>query len=235
MSSLIKAGAVVVLLVMSCAGVAKPANDQETTPSLEIGARVFKESCMLCHGSQGMGEGNLPMKIKAYPDTNLLLRPRFTTREQVHDLVTHGLTLDGVSKYRPPMGQELTWTELESVVNFVMALREDKAAGIALLDEVSLESLKPSLQVGRTIFEARCALCHGTTGAGDGRMARIIKDPPPFNLQKSVMPAEYLRLIIAEGGEAVGRSGQMPPWGQQLTEAELISVVDYIVTLRDYR
>lgn len=208
-------------------------SDDETTPTIELGAEVFKQRCTLCHGSQGMGEGILPLKIDGYPNTNLLVNPRFTTRKDIHDVITHGLAVDGVSKFRPPMGQELTWTELESVVDFVMTLRSDKSRALKLLADAKTSDSKPALLLGREIFEARCALCHGKAGAGDGRMAKVIKHPPPYNLQKSVLPMDYFKLIVAGGGDSVGRSGQMPPWGQQLSESELEAVVAYAHSLRN--
>lgn len=40
------------------------AQQQETEPTVEIGAKVYQERCVLCHGMQAMGEGVLPMKLK---------------------------------------------------------------------------------------------------------------------------------------------------------------------------
>jgi hypothetical protein len=71
-----------------------------------------------------MGEGVLPLKLVDYPNTNLLLDKRNLSREEVHRIVTHGAALDDVSEYMPPMGDDLTWTELESVVDFVMLLKK---------------------------------------------------------------------------------------------------------------
>ncbi len=85
---------------------------------------------------------------------------------------------------------------------------------------------------GSKIFISRCVLCHGETGKGDGKMSKIIIDPPPFDLTKSNAPYEYLRLIISNGGEQVGRSPQMPPWRDELSLAELDAVISYIQELR---
>jgi cytochrome c oxidase cbb3-type subunit 3 len=63
-------------------------------------------------------------------------------------------------------------------------------------------------------------------------MARIIKSPPPFNLTLSRAPDDYLHDIIYKGGEKMGRSPRMPPWGGDLSDAEIDSVVMYIKTLR---
>ena len=89
------------------------------------------------------------------------------------------------------------------------------------------------LTTGRTVYQGRCALCHGKEGGADGKMAAIIKDPPPVNLKLSRAPDEYLRLIIAKGGGAMGRSPRMPPWGEDLNKAEIDSVILFLKTLRD--
>ena len=85
---------------------------------------------------------------------------------------------------------------------------------------------------GRRIYESRCALCHGKSGLGDGRMAKIVKAPPPYNLTLSVMPDDYLKAIITRGGEAMGRSPQMPPWRDELSNAEIDQVMAYIKSFR---
>ncbi|MDH5436332.1 MAG: cytochrome c, partial [Gammaproteobacteria bacterium] len=83
-------------------------------------------------------------------------------------------------------------------------------------------------------YKGRCSLCHGPDGEGNGKMARIIKDPPPFNLTKSGVPYSYLKEIVTKGGEAMGRSGRMPPWGKELSRVELDSILLYVMSLRGY-
>ena len=202
----------------------------KTYPTIERGVEVFKQRCTLCHGSQGMGEGRIPLKIKGYPDANLAVAKKAKTKDDIHKTVVYGGLLDNIDQFMPPMGDELTWTEIESVAMFVEAFRGDPEAYLPQLANTT--SSENTMKVGREVYEARCVLCHGKNGQGDGRMAKIIKTPPPFNLTKSLMPVEYLKLIIADGGEPIGRSGQMPPWKDQLSEGEIDAVVDYIVSIR---
>lgn len=204
----------------------------DTTPTMERGAQVYMQRCTLCHGTQGMGEGAIPLKLKSYPNTNLSVVRKAKTEEEIFNAIAMGGMLDNIGEFMPPLGNELTWTDIQSVTLFVLGLRKDAASAIAMLKANTPEQTLNS-RVGRDIFEARCILCHGKNGEGDGRMARVIKTPPPFNLLKSVMPKEYLSLIIKEGGEKIGRSPQMPPWGDQLTDAEITHLVDYVFDLRN--
>src|SRR5687768_11220145 len=61
----------------------------------------------------------------------------------------------------------------------------------------------------QTLFSQRCAVCHGTSGKGDGPGA-VALNPKPRDYtntawQKSVSDDE-LKKIIVQGGQAVGKS-----------------------------
>ena len=77
------------------------------------------------------------------------------------------------------------------------------------------ESLPPdAVAEAKTIYDARCALCHGATGKGDG-VAAVGLMPPPRDLTasewQSSVTDEYIETIIKFGGSAVGKSAVMPP------------------------
>ena len=203
----------------------------DPTPTIAIGARAYYERCTLCHGDDGLGEGLLPLSVPGYPPTGLLDPAPGTDAAAVRRDIVWGGALGEMHEYSPPWGDELTWTEIESLVLFVSLMRDDYEAAMKELG-VHGRSSTPSVKIGRGLFQTRCALCHGRTGEGDGKMARVIKDPPPFNLTESVMPDAYLTRIISDGGAALGRSPQMPPWGGELSASELQSVLLYIKTLR---
>ncbi len=207
------------LLVLTAASVnAGSAEDcgMEAKPCLEYGARVFAERCTLCHGSDGLGEGILSMSVKDYPNTNLLEAKHGKDKESLTKVITLGGGMENISGEMPPWGDELTATQLESVVHFNELLHTDLEKALGMLQKASSE-LEPSLRNGRAIFQGRCSLCHGQFGLGDGKMARIIKNPPPFNLTLSRVPDDYLSDMIHKGGAAMGRSPRMPPFGGDLS------------------
>ena len=228
-------GFLLLLLVMIAPLVsAKNPCEEAATACLDLGARVFQARCSLCHGSDGLGEGILPLAMESYPDTNLRDKPRFRSYSKILQAVRFGGTSKrlAMAPESPPWGDELTVAELESVSLFVELLQNDLDAALALVRAMP----KPQavdLRLGRGIFSGRCSHCHGEYGEGDGRMSKILKDPPPFNLTQSVMPELYLRDIVSRGGEKLGRSPRMPPFGGDLSEAEINSVVGYLMTIRE--
>jgi mono/diheme cytochrome c family protein len=87
-----------------------------------------------------------------------------------------------------------------------------------------------SMERGRIAFEHYCALCHGPSGDGAGRAARLY-NPKPANLITSDKNAQYKDLIIRRGGAALGRSPYMPPWGEELTEEQLTDLVNFLESI----
>jgi len=72
---------------------------------------------------------------------------------------------------------------------------------------------------GQREFTARCAMCHGTSGNGDGWMAeQLIKRPPPLTQLKKanggVFPREKITQMV-DGRAAIRSHGpsEMPAWG----------------------
>jgi mono/diheme cytochrome c family protein len=66
----------------------------------------------------------------------------------------------------------------------------------------------------KLLFANVCSQCHGLEGKGDGPAAETL-NPKPRNYtdpawQASVTDAE-IKAIIVGGGQAVGKSGMMPP------------------------
>ena len=83
---------------------------------------------------------------------------------------------------------------------------------------VGPDSTEPAnaLEVGKDVYSANCATCHGKSGGGglgpklaDGRVVDQYPDP-----------ADH-RKVVVEG------RGQMPAWGERLSDEEIDAVVQY--------
>jgi len=83
---------------------------------------------------------------------------------------------------------------------------------------------------GAAIFQAHCVLCHGPEARGCGPAARLYL-PRPANLTASTRSPEYKAAIIRGGGASMDRSPSMPPWGGELSDAEIADVVAHLSTL----
>ena len=201
------------------------------TESEKSGAKVFYTYCTLCHGPNGMGEGPLAIAIENYPNVNLMTSQKDLSLENIVQIVKYGSQLDNVGDFMPPWIRELTKDQIQNVSEFVAFLRERPVDAGELLRAES-ENAEPNIEHGKVLYQSYCLRCHGSEGKGDGKMIRIVNSPPPFNLTKSVVNRAYVRLIVRNGGEFVGRSPQMPPWKDELSEQDILSISDYVMTLR---
>lgn len=206
-------------------------NPDDPTPSIGIGAVVYKSRCALCHGNEGFGDGPLAVAVKDYPDASLAEARRAKSLDEIEQAVIYGGSKGAMSPLMPPWGTELSWTEIRSVAMYVDYYRKHLESALTLL-RIKSADLPPSRGLGRSIYISRCLQCHGPEGEGNGRMARMIKTPPPYNLRWSRAPDSYLEQMIAKGGGAMGRSPQMPPWGEELTVNDIKSVILYIKEFR---
>jgi len=87
---------------------------------------------------------------------------------------------------------------------------------------------------GESLYVEKCVLCHGAQGQGWDSSKRAEKPPIPIPDLAKVIPQrsdQYLFDIIHGGGEAVGKTRLMPPFGFQLSHDEVWDIVAYTRTL----
>jgi mono/diheme cytochrome c family protein len=87
------------------------------------------------------------------------------------------------------------------------------------------------LTLGKKIYDAQCATCHGATGRGQP------PDYPPLAQNQSIEMQSAVNAIrmVLNGGYPPGTGGNprpygMPPFAQTLTDDEVAAVVSYIRT-----
>ena len=206
--------------------------DFMSSPSLEEGGKVYKDRCVLCHGQSGNGEGLLPVSL-LYLDKPDLLNSKYSANEHsLRYIIIWGGMENKMNIFSPPWGKTLTWSEIESLIIFIKYLREENDKAVKLLNNIIITNVR-DIKAGKTIYQNRCAICHGKSGDGNGRIAQAIKAPTPYNLTQSSLPDIQLKQIISKGGKAVSRSSGMPPWESELSTAEIESVIEYIKTFRE--
>jgi mono/diheme cytochrome c family protein len=95
-------------------------------------------------------------------------------------------------------------------------------------------SLSREAKRGRDLYQYYCALCHGKQGDADGFNATNLKTPPARHTDPILMGTlsdAQIQRITREGGQALGRSPQMPPWGGVLKSQEISDITAFIRTL----
>jgi len=89
-------------------------------------------------------------------------------------------------------------------------------------------------QNGRALYEEKCVLCHGQRGHGWDWSQKVEKPPvpvPDLAVVAGERSNQFLFDVISGGGEKVGRTRFMPPFGFQLQEQEIWDLVIYIRSL----
>lgn len=89
-----------------------------------------------------------------------------------------------------------------------------------------------AIRAGETLYQANCASCHGSEGAGDGPAGEALS-PPPANLRMSMrMPItsdSYLMWAIGEGGAQLDTA--MPAFADALSQQDRWQIIHYLRTL----
>ena len=89
-----------------------------------------------------------------------------------------------------------------------------------------------SIDAGRQLFQANCAVCHGPRALGDGPAAFTLQ-PRPFNLQVHV-PLHFTGEIFYWVSNGVAGTA-MPAWKDKLTETQRWEIIRYIDALATKR
>jgi mono/diheme cytochrome c family protein len=96
----------------------------------------------------------------------------------------------------------------------------------ALIMVAAFASFACAQDSGEELYKANCSTCHGLTGEADTPAGQALK-------ARSLKSSEVLEksdaqlLAIAKKGK-----GQMPPWGDVLTDTQLKNVIAYIHKLQ---
>ncbi len=172
------------------------------------GAIVYKNYCALCHGHKGDGKARA---TKLYGEGNLVISMDKNPPEFYEKMIRYGGGSVGLSRYMPGWEDELSEEQLADVIEYLYVMGRPEARG-------------------KAVFMTNCILCHGVKGNGKGR-ASVMYDPKPADLTRSDKNDAYKKMIITNGGAAMGRSGVMPVWSLQLKEEEIDDVVAYLRTI----
>jgi mono/diheme cytochrome c family protein len=95
--------------------------------------------------------------------------------------------------------------------------------------------LRGDSENGSKLHLEHCAACHGLTGKADVVVMHMDETPPdqsdPGYMQN--LPDAYLYLAICRGGEGIGKSYVMSPWGDFFTDEEIRDLIAWVRTFSD--
>ena len=103
------------------------------------------------------------------------------------------------------------------------------AAATESREKVNAEMSKPTVR-GALVYRAYCADCHGATGDGAARATKLYG---VARLKIGKMSRPDFEEIVLLGGEALGKSPYMPPWGDELSKEQISDVVTYLTVISD--
>jgi mono/diheme cytochrome c family protein len=89
-----------------------------------------------------------------------------------------------------------------------------------------------SLARGKEVYGKYCSKCHGQNADGRGKEAMKYK-PMPTNFHIAQAARPYMEEITRKGGKSMGRSEDMPEWGDDLANEQIQDVVSYIMSVRN--
>jgi cytochrome c oxidase cbb3-type subunit I/II len=195
------------------APVLHPAADQaDLHEEVNRGGTLFARNCASCHGSAGQGDGKA--------SASLLPKPANLAAARFSDERVSSVLWNGVAGSAMPPWRQLPAEDLRALVAYVQSLHVSHGAP-STQDAASLG-------LGKALFAATCASCHGENGAGNGPAAAALAPAPTnFHLKK---PAEEHAWDVLENGVP---GTAMPPWRSQLSADQRHALVEFVRSLYD--
>ncbi len=97
------------------------------------------------------------------------------------------------------------------------------------------ENLRGDPLRGKALHVEHCAACHGLDGAANVVVMHMDETPPDQSDPEvmKILPDTYLYLAICKGGEGVGKSYVMSPWGDYFSHQEITDLIAWIRTFSD--
>jgi mono/diheme cytochrome c family protein len=103
-----------------------------------------------------------------------------------------------------------------------------------LVPVVAAPQSKGDRRQGEALYQEKCVLCHGGAGQGWDWSKKVEQPPVPVPDLATVVPERddaFLFSVVRDGGEAVGQTRFMPPFGFQLSDQEVWDLVAYMRSL----
>lgn len=198
-------------------GYQPPPTQPPTTPTAAVpvfpvlppdpvrGAALYAENCAPCHGKTGLGDGpdaaKLPNPVSAIGSVELA---RQSTPADWYLMVANG----NLDRYMPPFSS-LSVPQRWDVIAYVY----------------SLSAPDEQLAQGALLFAENCATCHGESGLGDGPKSGELSTSPLDFTEQAFMGERSAHDFYTQ---ITAGTGEMPAYGDELSENERWALADYL-------
>lgn len=177
-------------------------------PDPAAGNQIYFEKCAPCHGSTGLGDGEMAGQLPVpAPALGTVQVARRSTPAEWYSIVTQG----NLAQRMPPFSS-LTDRQRWDVIAYLYSLTN------------------PSEEIvqGETIYQEYCASCHGESGDGNGSEASALSTQPSDFTDQEFMAnisAEQLFTSISSG------TADMPAFEEELSEQDRWALTSFLRSL----
>lgn len=212
--------------------------------SLVLGKRIYIESCAVCHGLSGKGDGvvagNLEVKPRNFTDGKFKVRSTRSGQvpldEDLYRILGRGMGHDNAM----PAWSHLPPKSKHAVIAYIKTFSPKKFARQYRAKVVPVPprkvSTRESIAAGKQWYtDIECAKCHGVSGHADGPSTKTLKDawgnkivPPdlskPWKFIGGSEPEDIYRTL------STGLTGSaMPALEGTLNEDQTWDLVNYLM------
>jgi mono/diheme cytochrome c family protein len=172
----------------------------------DVGRGLWRDHCAGCHGDDGRGQGPAARWLRPLP-------PDLSERTYSTILLADVLW-NGVRGTAMPGWRDLPRSQLAALVEVVRSFTGA---------DVETAPSPAQLSLGRQVYAAHCAECHGPGGAGDGFAARELPiAATDFRNERPSIDASLGALRFGIDGTP------MAPWTDRLDDEEIVAVAHYL-------
>jgi len=208
--------------------------DLESDEMLLLGKEIYHETCISCHGAHG--ETNQAIELIVKPRR---LKDSILKVDQFFSVIKEGAHHYGAhADIMPTFKYVYDDEKIASVAYYVSETFHKKRAQeiqklIKKVAPITADKEQKMLQVGKHIFEKKCAKCHGVLGDAKSLYIEQSKADKnfiyPYDLTKLLLDEKQLFLYAKFGGEFWGSdTSDMPAWKRKYSDYQLQSVARYI-------
>jgi mono/diheme cytochrome c family protein len=179
------------------------------------GQAVYDAFCWTCHGLYGHGDGPAARGFRG----ELPELARVAASSPPEEIVRR--------MRRPPQGAA---AETGPAVWHALGIDEIRAA-VAYIGTFAPPGSLGNPAAGRLIYATYCVHCHGTHGAGDGRLTHTLS-APPADLRSLDFPRQVKQVFAKlKAGGTPQHGSFMPRWGRVFGDQQLWDVIAYLPVL----